>query len=1080
MIVNKLNKEKWINQRSWITIVATVFLGLCTLNSDATSYTIENGTSETSTSQASPVNNYYKSYHLQLLYTADELYELGWTAGKPATISQLGFYITQAPTNALPNWTIKMKNTSAIDAASHDGTGLTTVYTVSSYTPTASTYDMRTFSTNFSWDGVSNILVDICWDIASAFSSTGKCRAYNYKNGGRYVRADSPSQCGVNTSTVLSYKPSVKLELTASTSAPGNDAICSATSLTVDGDCNAGTNYFGTTVSGDAIGSCWVASSKSHTVWYSFTAPSNGATDIYVEAFGYHTLTNTQVAVFSSSDNTCSGTLTAVGCDENTGTPGCTNCAFEQLTGLTSGNTYFIEVDGNGTDTGSFCISVLSAAVTFDNGGGDNKWSTATNWSNNAIPTSTTNVIINSGAPYVPSNTTAAYCNNLTVASTYTLRIESGTNAGNATLLSVYGDVTNDGTITHNGNYYMNLYGNNQKIGGSGTYTTTSGTGPGYSFADGSKVTLSSDLTGFNFINIDGIVELGSKTLQATNFTIGSTGQLKQNTGILELKDATPTFSGVFLPQQGLTYYNVSGATYDVDDVTEYYNLKLRCNSGFLVRQGGTTGYTCNNLELTNSGASAEAVINYTITITGNLTIGANCFLDLNDGTQRTMKVAGNITNNGTGFETPANGTLELNGSTTQTISGTAFTLNDVTVNNTDATGINLSTSVTLDATGILTLTDGIINTTSTNILTLGTGATVSGGDGSNASHISGPMDKNTNTAVLFKFPVGEEGIYKPIGVTPTANAQTFRCQAWNDNPNDVSYSPTAIETGQLNNVSTVEYWDVSRTSGPADAVTVRVYWASGASASGITDETSADLRVAHWKSSTSKWEDVGQSAISSANDWVEASGITSFSPFTLGSDGGAQNPLPVELISFDAKPKGNAVELTWVTASEKDNAYFEIQRSINGKDFERITTVKGAGNSITTIEYLTMDESPVAGTSYYQLKQVDFDGTSDYSKIATVNYKFGRNFELISISPSMASTFTQLTINVKDPDEVITYIYDNKGDLLKKDKHVVLEGYNDLKLDVSNFPTGVYYVTVNSSNEFINAKFIKSENYLY
>jgi len=1013
---------------------------------------------------------------MQIVYTADELYEQGWTSGNPGTISQLGFYATQAPNNALPNWAIKLKNTTAIDASAHDGSGLTTVFTNSSYSPTAGSYEMHTFTTNFDWDGVSNLLVDICWDVASGYSSTGKARTYNYTNGMRYVRSTNTAQCDKSTTTQSGYKPSVKLVITANANTPSNDSICSASSLTVDADATSGTNVNATTVSGDAIGSCWTVSSKSHTVWYSFTAPSDGKADVYVEAYGYNTLTNSQVAVFSSSDNTCSGTLTEVGCDDDSGTPGCTNCAYEQLTGLTSGDTYFIEVDGSSSDAGSFSVSVRSAAVTWDNGSGDNKWTTASNWSNDAVPTSTTNVYFDNGSPYIPTKVTAQ-CNNLTVASGITLRIESGVNNGQSTLYKVYGDVINNGTIEHNGNYYMYLYGDDQRVGGSGSYTTTSGSGPSYLFNSGSKITLTTDLSSFKYVTIDGVVELGSKTLQTTNFTLSSGATLKQNTGTLEIQETTPTFTGNFIPQEGTTYYNVTGATFDVDDVTEYYNLKVRCNNGFLSRMGGNTGFTCNNLEITNSGASAEAVVNQTLTLTGNLTIGSNCFIDLNDGTARTMKVKGNITNNGTGFETPADGTLELNGTSTQTISGTAFTVNDLTINNTDATGINLSTAVTLDATGILTLSDGVINTSSTNILTLGTGATVSGTDGSAASHISGPMDKNTNTAVLFKFPLGEEGVYKPIGVTPsTTSAQTFRVQAWNDSPTEGSYPETSIASGQLNNVSIIEYWDVDQTVG-SDAATVRLYWDTN---SGVDDESTSDLRVAHWNTTNSNWEDLGQTGISSANNWVEASGITSFSPFSLGSDGSSGNPLPVELISFDAKPKGKAVELTWVTATEIDNAYFEVQRSVNGIHFDRIATIQGAGNSTITINYSIMDENPVVGNSYYRLKQVDFDGISDFSKVINVQYSSERKFEIISISPSPASSFTQLTLNVAEPDEVFINIYDNKGDLLKKDKVVVLEGYNEIRLDVSGIPTGVYFITAQNSKAFVSSRIIKSDNMMY
>ena len=1063
---------KVLKQVSWL--VSFLLVGIIGIT-NATTLTIENGTLVTSNQGASPVNDYYESYRMQMVYTADELYENGWTAGQPGTISQLGFYNYEAPTNAKPNWTIKLKNTSAVDASSHDGSGLTTVYTNSSYSPTAGSYEMHSFTTNFDWDGVSNLLVDICWDVASGWSSTGKVKAYNYTNGMRYVRSTSASQCGQSTTTQLSYKPSMQLVINTNTNAPGNDAICSASTLTVDDDATSFTNVNATTVSGDATGSCWTVSSNSHTVWCSFTAPSDGKADVYVEAYGYHTLTNSQVAIFSSSDGSCSGTLTEVGCDDDSGTPGCTNCAYEQLTGLTSGDTYFIEVDGSSSDVGSFSVSVRSAGVSFDNSSGDSLWTTASNWSSGAVPTSTTNIEITTGIPYIPSKTTAT-CNNVTIASGGKLRIETGTKSGSASAFNVYGDVINNGTIEHNGNYYMNLYGDDQRLGGSGTWTTTSGTGPGYSFVSGSKITLTSNLSSFQYISINGFVELGSKTLQTTNFSLGSSGTLKQNTGTLEIQETTPTFSGNFFPQEGTTYYNVTSGSYDVDDVATYNHLKLKHSGSNTVR---IRTLTCQNLTITPDGSPTGIVRNWAgeyATVNGDLTIDASAELQGSSSGAGGWNVNGNWTNNGT-FDTPGTSVVTLEGSTNQIISGTnAPTFYDLTINNTNATGVSLSKSATVN--NILTLTDGVVNTTSTNILTLGTGATVSGDDGSAASHISGPMDKEFSGAVFFKFPLGEENVYKPVGVTSGGNA-TFRTQAWNDNPSTGAgdgYDPTLIASGQLNNVSTLEYWDVDRTSGTDDA-TVRLYWDTN---SKVDDESTTDLRVAHWNSTNSNWEDLGQSAINATDDWVESDPVSIFSPFSLGSDGASNNQLPVELISFDAKTKGKAVELTWVTASEIDNAYFEVQRSVNGVHFERIATVQGAGNSTAIIDYTIMDENPVVGNSYYRLKQVDFDGTSDFSKIISVHYRSERKFELISISPSPASSFTQLTLNVAEPDEMFINIYDTKGDLLKKDKVIVLEGFNEIRLDISGLPTGVYLITVQNSKEFVSTRIIKSENILY
>ena len=139
---------------------------------------------------------------------------------------------------------------------------------------------------------------------------------------------------------------------------PVNDDICSAISLTVNSNyCYDGTNVGATTVSSDKIGGCWVGGTKSHTVWYTFIAPASGNVMITTDHPGC-TLINSQLAVFSSSDNTCNGSLDVeIGCDENGGTV-CITCAAAVLTGLTPGKIYFIELDGYSTNVGTFCIDV--------------------------------------------------------------------------------------------------------------------------------------------------------------------------------------------------------------------------------------------------------------------------------------------------------------------------------------------------------------------------------------------------------------------------------------------------------------------------------------------------------------------------------------------------------------------------------------------------------------------------------------------------------------------------------------------------------------------------------------------------
>ena len=103
--------------------------------------------------------------------------------------------------------------------------------------------------------------------------------------------------------------------------------------------------------------------------------------------------------------------------------------------------------------------------------------------------------------------------------------------------------------------------------------------------------------------------------------------------------------------------------------------------------------------------------------------------------------------------------------------------------------------------------------------------------------------------------------------------------------------------------------------------------------------------------------------------------------PFT--SNGGRivynQDPLPIELLSFSANAVHNSVRLSWVTATETNNDFFTIERSINLKDWEVLGFVDGAGNSSRPLHYSFTDFNPLTGVSYYRLKQTDYDGKYEY-----------------------------------------------------------------------------------------------------
>lgn len=95
---------------------------------------------------------------------------------------------------------------------------------------------------------------------------------------------------------------------------------------------------------------------------------------------------------------------------------------------------------------------------------------------------------------------------------------------------------------------------------------------------------------------------------------------------------------------------------------------------------------------------------------------------------------------------------------------------------------------------------------------------------------------------------------------------------------------------------------------------------------------------------------------------------------------------LPIELLVFSAKPIDSQVRLNWSTATELNNDYFTIERSVDGSNWEVVDLVKGQGTTAQQSDYELMDTRPFSGLSYYRLKQTDYDGTFSYSSIVSVS----------------------------------------------------------------------------------------------
>lgn len=175
-------------------------------------------------------------------------------------------------------------------------------------------------------------------------------------------------------------------------------------------------------------------------------------------------------------------------------------------------------------------------------------------------------------------------------------------------------------------------------------------------------------------------------------------------------------------------------------------------------------------------------------------------------------------------------------------------------------------------------------------------------------------------------------------------------------------------------------------------------------------------------------------------------------SPFYISGMAGTAYNLPIELISFDARLLDRNVELSWVTASEHNNDYFIIERSVDGVTWNFVEEIDGAGNSVELISYKTFDFHVIRGVTYYRLKQIDYDGKSSYSEIRSVY-----NTDDLMILPNPSTGIFGVGGMPKHQENSIL-VMDITGQILEQ--HTTEE--ESYQLDLMQRSAGVYIVIIN------------------
>ncbi|MBL3657705.1 T9SS type A sorting domain-containing protein [Fulvivirga sediminis] len=405
---------------------------------------------------------------------------------------------------------------------------------------------------------------------------------------------------------------------------------------------------------------------------------------------------------------------------------------------------------------------------------------------------------------------------------------------------------------------------------------------------------------------------------------------------VMDCSDGTNTF-----------IYNATG-TQDIIPV-DYSNLILA---------GNNVKYTQNNLR-----------VNQDLTITGSARLNvANA--------NNNISLAGNWINNSRNSNSFEEGSrqVSLNGNRDQYIMAQE-TFYDLQINK-SAGDVYLSDDNLVNHS--LMLIKGKLNTRD-NYLTIGASGFISGADQDRYIRVTsdGGLKQNNigkgGRVGDVLFPIGLTS-YTPLTInntSGTADNYTLRmCNgiSLNGNCYDDMLSESAINLT----------WFIDEdVLGGSDA-NLLFQWGGSEELDGFDR---SNISIVHYNGTN--WEQLNHvSASGSGPYYASVSNVASFSPFGVASGG----PLPVELTYFKGGIQNEYVLLTWQTASELNNDYFSVEKTLDFENYEQVATVAGKGTQSSPSEYSIIDTDPYAGVSYYRLKQTDYDGSVTYSRPVRIN----------------------------------------------------------------------------------------------
>ncbi|MDD3859912.1 MAG: choice-of-anchor D domain-containing protein, partial [Bacteroidales bacterium] len=483
----------------------------------------------------------------------------------------------------------------------------------------------------------------------------------------------------------------------------------------------------------------------------------------------------------------------------------------------------------------------------------------------------------------------------------------------------------------------------------------------------------------------------------------------------------------------------------------------------------------CNNIEISEYSLSLTKSRFNLLHIYGDLTISGNGSLIMSDSDLGTddgiIYLHGDWINELTtsAFD-EGQSLIVFNGTENQEISlttGTEEVFYDIKIDK-SAGEIILNTNIEANS---LNLTLGLI-TTGTNRVYVSNSTPANLSNHSTASYINGNLRRAVSTTGNYDLPVGNASYYElaNIGLNSSTGLTYLDVNFGNiTTPLDISGLGLSVNGTPLETLLDAGLWTITPNSG-ITAVNYNIGLnMRGATNAGINPEQHTIVKR---ENSASNWtlqgnHDNATQSISGGVVYAYRSNIDEFSDFAIAKHN--LNILPIELISFSAKCNSSEVELLWSTASEINNDYFEVQKSYNASDWESIDIVKGAGNSNNILEYSFKDEKQIQ-TSYYRLKQVDFDGNFEYSPVITSKC-FAESNPEIYIYPNPVSDIISITISNWYSNKIKIELCDIAGRIVYTSAIETKTEFHFEQINISNCESGVYLLRLSDKDNTIIRK---------